>query len=91
MRNALKRLFGSRSTSKDEAKRRLKLLLIHDQLELTPSQMENMKGEIMEVIRRYVDVHEDQTQFHLDREEEGVKLVSSVSVSRVLKRSPPAA
>ena len=83
--------FGSRSKSKDEAKRRLKLLLIHDQLELTPTQMEDMKGEIMNVIRRYVDVDEDHTHFHLDKEEEGVKLVSTVSVSRVLKRNPPAA
>ena len=91
MRNALWRLFGSKAPSKDDAKRRLKLLLIHDQLELTPSQMGDMKSEIMDVIRRYLDVDEEHTLFELDREEKGVKLVSSVPVSRVLKRSPPAA
>jgi cell division topological specificity factor len=91
MRKALRRLFGTKAPSKEDAKRRLKLLLIHDQLELTPSQMDDMKTEIMEVIRRYLDVDEEHTLFELDREEKGVKLVSSVPVSRVLKRSPPAA
>ena len=54
MRSTLKKFFGSTSQSKEEAKRRLKLLLIHDQLDLTPDQIENMKHDIMGVVRQYL-------------------------------------
>ena len=91
MLRAIKRLFGYHPPSKDEAKKRLKLLLIHDQLNLTPTQMDDMKSEIMGVIRRYLVVDEDGTEFQLDRDDEAVKLISRVPVNRVLKRSPPAA
>ena len=39
----LKSLFVQENTSRDVAKKRLQLLLIHDQVDLTPEQMVNMK------------------------------------------------
>ena len=87
MKQAFRRLFGSRSPSKQDAKKRLKLLLIHDQIDLTPSEMEDMKAEIVDVIRKYLEVDGDRTTFELDRSEEAVQLVSTVPVSRIAKKS----
>jgi cell division topological specificity factor len=91
MRRAFRRFFGSKEPSKNEAKKRLKLLLIHDQIDLAPSDMEDMKLEIIEVIRKYVEINEENTEFSLDREQESVKLVSSIQIRRVVKPNHPAA
>ena len=56
MKDFLNRIFQKENGSKEEAKARLKFLLVHDQVDLTPAQIESMKTEIMEVISRYVDV-----------------------------------
>ena len=53
--------YGVELSSKDQAKQRLKLLLIHDQVDLPPMQLERMKTEILEVVARYCEI--DQQQF----------------------------
>ena len=74
---------GGRGGSKEDAKTRLKFLLIHDQVDLTPAQLQSMKTEIMEVISRYVEIDDDGVDFRLNREEGQVALVSSIPVRRV--------
>lgn len=87
MRDILNRFFTRRDASKEEAKARLKFLLVHDQVDLTPAQLESMKAEIMEVIARYVEVDATGVEFGLEREEGTVALVSNVPVKRVARRS----
>lgn len=90
MKDLINRFFGPRNRrSKEEAKQRLKFLLIHDQVDLTPGQLEAMKSEIMEVITRYVEVDRDSTEFRLERGNNQVALVSSVPVRRVIERPAP--
>lgn len=84
MRGLLRQLLGGGGTrSAGDAKQRLKVLLVHDEVDLTPAQLDRMKTEIMEVIARYVDVEEDGVTFKLDKEEGVVALVSNVPVRRV--------
>jgi cell division topological specificity factor len=91
MRTLLQRfsevLNGSRTPSKDDAKQRLKFLLIHDQVDLTPAQLDKLKSEIMDVIARYVDIDTDSAEFRLNREDGEVALVSSIPVRRVTARA----
>ncbi len=87
MRDILNRFFSRRDPSKNEAKARLKFLLVHDQVDLTPGQLESMKAEIMEVIARYVEVDTPGVEFRLAREEGTVALISNVPVKRVARRS----
>ncbi|MEN0067660.1 MAG: cell division topological specificity factor MinE [Myxococcota bacterium] len=74
---------GSRDViaSKDEAKQRLKVVLIHDQINLTPAQMQAMKDEILGVIGRYCEiVADEEIRFQLDRLDSSVVLHTSVPV-----------
>lgn len=80
-------VFGPPAKSKDEAKNRLKVLLIHDQVALTPAQMDAMREEIMVVINRYVEVEDDGVEFRLSREDGSISLVSNVPVRRVTARA----
>jgi len=86
MRQLLKMLLGERHHSKDDAKQRLKLLLIHDQVDLSQAQLEAMKNEILEVIGRYVEIDPASVDFRLHREDNRIALVSSVPVRRVTER-----
>jgi cell division topological specificity factor len=74
---------GKSSGSKEDAKTRLKFLLIHDQVDLTPAQLECMRTEIMDVISKYVDVDNTEAEFSLNREDGQVALVSNIPVRRV--------
>jgi cell division topological specificity factor len=87
MMHLINKIFGSKTHSKEDAKQRLKFLLIHDQVDMTPAQLEAMKSEIMEVIGRYMDVDQSDTVFELKRLQDKVALVSSVPVKRVTARS----
>jgi cell division topological specificity factor len=78
---------GGKPKSKDDAKQRLKFLLIHDQVDLSPAQLEKMKAEIMEVVSRYVEVESDGVEFRLNREDGHIALVSSLPVRRVTARA----
>ncbi|NOY26015.1 MAG: cell division topological specificity factor MinE, partial [Oligoflexia bacterium] len=88
MKDLFNRFFGNRGVgnSKDEAKQRLKFLLIHDQVDLTPAQLETMKNEILAVIGRYVEIDQESTEFKLERAADCIALVSSVPVRRVVER-----
>ena len=87
MKGWIDRFFKTRPKSKDDAKSRLKLLLIHDQVDLTPAQMEAMKNEIIDVISRYVEIDDDNVEFKLNKEADGVALVSNIPVRRVTARA----
>jgi cell division topological specificity factor len=86
----LHRLFrpGSGPSSKDDAKQRLKLLLVHDQIDIPPLQLERMKAEILEVVARYCEIESgEEVEFRLHRSDGHVAVVSSVPVKRVHVRS----
>jgi len=83
----LQSLFTPRPSSRDQAKQRLKLLLIHDQVDLPPMQLERMKAEILEVVARYCEIDtEESVEFRLNRDEGQVSLVTCVPVRRVTVR-----
>lgn len=56
--NILK-LFKKEENSKDLAKERLKLVLIHDKANVSPEFLEMVKGEIIKVIKKYMEIDEE--------------------------------
>lgn len=47
-------------TAKDEVKRRLRMVLVADRCGLSPGTMTEMKSEIVDAIRKYVDIKGDE-------------------------------
>jgi cell division topological specificity factor len=91
MMEILERLLRRKGNSSADAKQRLKLLLVHDQVDIPPARLEAMKAEIMEVIARYVDVDADGVEFRLEKADGQVALVTNVPVRRVTGRRAAAA
>jgi len=83
MYELIKRLLRPKGTSSNDAKARLKFLLVHDEVAISPAQLEMMKSEIMDVIAKYVDVDTEGVEFRLDKAEGHIALVSNVPVRRV--------
>ena len=57
----------SKSNSKDGAKERLKLVLIHDRANVSPQFLEMVKGEIIKVITHYMEIDEEALDIQLTR------------------------
>jgi len=54
-------------SSKDVAKERLKLVLIHDRANVSPQLLEMIKSEIIKVINNYIEIDEGELDIQLTR------------------------
>lgn len=81
----LGRLLGrAQPKSKDVAKERLKLVLVHDRTDISPAIVEQMRDDIISVIARYVDFDRDMVDIHLTRDARENRLVANIP----LRQSP---
>ena len=55
------------SASKDKAKERLQLVLMQDRASVSPDFFEMMKKEIIEVIKKYIEIDEEALEVQLTR------------------------
>jgi len=80
----LRRLFGIRSkSSAKEAKGRLISVLIHDRTDISPKLLENLRAEMIALLKKYMDIDESNIEINLDRGGKEVALVANVPVLRV--------
>jgi cell division topological specificity factor len=63
----LDKIFGKKKNSKDVAKDRLKLVLIHDRANVSPQFLEMIKSEIIKVITNYMDIDESALDIQLTK------------------------
>ncbi len=74
----LERLFGHEGKSAQQAKERLKLVLIHDRTALTPDMMEKMKNELLTVISRYVEIDPELVRISMSQEGREQRLLADI-------------
>ena len=61
------KFFRKNENSKDLAKERLKLVLIHDKANVSPQFLEMVKGEIIKVIKKYMEIDEEALDIQLTK------------------------
>lgn len=76
----LTKLFGRDSGSKNIAKERLRLVLVHDRASISPQLLETLKVDLIKVISNYMDIDEKALEVSLDSRGNTVALVANIPV-----------
>jgi cell division topological specificity factor len=78
----LDRLLGRQdATSRDVAKDRLVMVLVHDRAKITPGMLEQMKDEMISVISRYIQIEADGVQVTFTQDGRESRLVANIPVA----------
>jgi cell division topological specificity factor len=67
-----------RRKSKEKAKERLKLVLAYDRAKLSPGMVENLKRDLLEVLRRYFPAQEEGLSVALEERGERMVLMADI-------------
>lgn len=68
--------------SKNVAVNRMKLVLMQDRTNLTPFLLEKMRGEMIDVLAKYVEMDKDALELNFEQEGEQMALMLSIPVIR---------
>ncbi len=70
-------------TARNDAKSRLKLVLMHDRTQLSPVMLEQMRDDMVEVISRYVEIDKEALEVNLESDASNtIALVANIPVLR---------
>lgn len=78
----------SKKSTKEIAKNRLKVVLIHDRANLSPEMMQHLRNDIIEVISHYMDINKEEMDLSLAKDDasNSVALIANIPVSRIKHR-----
>ncbi|MDO4733401.1 MAG: cell division topological specificity factor MinE [Bacillota bacterium] len=85
----LGRFFGrddEASLSKTMAKERLRLVLVHDRLDMSETMMEELRTDLIATIGKYMEIDQEALEVSLSRDDDGVALVANIPVKNVKRQ-----
>jgi cell division topological specificity factor len=89
----INRFFGrdDSETSKNMAKERLRLVLVHDRLDVSEQMMNALRVDLINVIGKYFGIDEQALEVSLSRETSGMALLANIPIHRQAMADEPAA
>lgn len=73
---------GETSNAKDVAVNRMRLVLMQDRTNLTPFLLEKMRGEMIDVLAKYVEMDKEALELNFEQEGDQMALMLSIPVIR---------
>ena len=86
MNRFLDRLLGRDPSSAQQAKERMKLVLIHDRTDLTPSALDQLKDDLIEVISRYIEIDPAAVDIQVSQEGREQRLIADIPLRSVRRK-----
>jgi cell division topological specificity factor len=78
-------LFG-RKKSANSAKERLQLVLIHDRTDLTPSELESLKDDLIETISRHIAIDPMAVRINMAQDGREQRLIADIPLKNATRR-----
>ena len=75
-----------RKKSANSAKERLQLVLIHDRTDLTPTQLEALKDDLIETISRYIEIDPAAVSINVAQDGRAQRLVADIPLRSAGRR-----
>ena len=73
--------------SKDEAKNRLRLVLVHDRAAMPTGLMDQLRADLIEVISKYVEIDADNINLDFDTaEDNSVAVVANIPIKEIKRK-----
>jgi cell division topological specificity factor len=72
---------GSKPSSRETAKQRLQLVLVHDRNQISPGMLEIIKDEIIAVISKHIEIDTDGVQVAFTQGERENRLVADIPLT----------
>ncbi|MBP2644674.1 MAG: cell division topological specificity factor MinE [Firmicutes bacterium] len=89
MLDLIQKMLGKEAGSKQIAKERLRLVLVHDRVNVSPQFMELLKEDMIKVISNYMEINEREMEVNLTQTNSSVALVASIPVNRMKRGTVP--
>lgn len=81
------KIFSQKPSSKDVAKERLKLILIHDRSSMSPELLNSIKEDILKVLSKYMEIDNGEIDVKMTQMEEiegdSPALIASIPIKRM--------
>ncbi len=81
----LLKFLSKEDSSKNVAKERLKLVLVHDRANCSPDFLEQVKGDILEALKGHIDIDENGLDIKITEAEENGRpaLIASIPIKNM--------
>jgi cell division topological specificity factor len=76
-------MLGRETTSKNIAKERLRLVLVHDRATISPHMLNQLKEDLIKVISNYMEIDEGALEVNLNQDDREVALVANIPVVKM--------
>jgi cell division topological specificity factor len=84
MLEVLMKIFGkSNKSSRDVARDRLKVVLIHDRANISPEVMNHLRDDIIKVISNYMEINQQDMEISLANDDDSVALIANIPVQKM--------
>ena len=84
---ALLNALTGKQESKDIAKERLRLVLVHDRATVSPEFLDKIKEEMITVISKYLEIDESNTVINMHKSEGTAVLEANLAVKAIRRNS----
>ncbi|MDI6693865.1 MAG: cell division topological specificity factor MinE [Anaerolineales bacterium] len=86
MAGFLDRLLGRETKSAQQAKERLKLVLVHDRTDIAPGVLEVLKDDLIAAISRHIEIDPSAVRIEMTQEGREQRLIADIPLRPVRRR-----
>ena len=83
MLDFINRILGKEPASKNVAKERLRLVLVHDRATISPHMLNQLKEDLIKVISNYMEIDENALEVNLNQDDREVALIANIPVIKM--------